>query len=309
MPHIISLGDILVEIMRRDIDQPLNQPGEFVGPYPSGASAIFIDAAARMGGSAGYIGVVGADDFGACVTNRLRTDGVDISPVRTAPGYTTGVAFVTYRSDGSRQFVFHLPQSAAAQLMPGDVPDDYAARAKFVHVTGSALSTSESVKQACYKAARLCRKAGGKVSFDPNIRPELLGIEKVREICQPILELCEVLLPSGVEASMLTGQPDPAMACRALVRHGVPIVALKRGSQGSTVFTRSVEFDVPALSIVEVDPTGAGDCFGGAFIVALLEGWDVRRAARFANVCGALSVTRRGPMEGIPMRDEVLKKM
>lgn len=303
------MGDILVEVMRRDIDQPLNQPGEFVGPYPSGASAIFIDAAARMGGNAGYVGVVGEDDFGACILNRLRADGIYTSRIRSAPGYTTGIAFVAYRSDGSRQYVFHLAQSAAALLSPDDIPDDYASSAKFVHITGSALSISESVRQACYKAARVCKRAGGKVSFDPNIRPELLGIDKVREICQPILELCEVLLPSGAEAGMLTGQTDSATACRALVRFGVPIVALKRSQHGSAVFTRSVEFDVPAISVVEVDPTGAGDCFGGAFVVALLQGWELRRAARFANVCGALSVTRRGPMEGIPTREEVMKWM
>jgi sugar/nucleoside kinase (ribokinase family) len=308
-PHVIALGELLVEVMRVDIDQPLSRPGEFVGPFPSGAPAIFIDAVARLGMSAGFIGVVGADDFGDCVLDRLREDGVDTTHVRTAAGYTTGIAFVSYRGDGSRHFVFHLPQAAAALLAPEDVDPAYVAQAEFVHVTGSALSIGESARQACYKAVRTCKAAGARVSFDPNIRPELLGIDQVREICQPILEQCDLLLPSGPEATMLTGEEDERTACRSLVARGIPIVALKRGERGSTVFTADRAIDAPPLPVREVDPTGAGDCYGGAFVVGLLEGWDLQKIARFANIVGALAVTRKGPMEGTPWRADVLARM
>jgi sugar/nucleoside kinase (ribokinase family) len=58
--------------------------------------------------------------------------------------------------------------------------------------------------------------------------------------------------------------------------------------------------------VEEVDPTGAGDRYDAGFLAGLLEGWGLVKAARFANVAAALSVTRMGPMEGIPRRDEVL---
>jgi sugar/nucleoside kinase (ribokinase family) len=306
---IITLADLLVEVMRKELDRPLSRAADFVGPFPSGAAAIFIDAAARLGGDTGCIGVIGADDFGECVVGRLQDDGVDTSHVRTAPGYTTGIAFVAYRSDGSRKFVFHLPQAAASLLGPQDVDGEYVRKAAFVHVTGSVLSMSESARQACYEAVRLCKSSGGRVSFDPNIRPELLGIDRVRTICEPILDACDLLLPSGPEAMMLTGDEDEERACRRLVARGIQIVAWKRGALGSTIFTASDAFDVPSLEVTEIDPTGAGDCYGGAFVVGLLEEWDLRRTARFANVVGAISVTRTGPMEGAPRRAEVLPLM
>lgn len=308
-PQILTLGDLLVEVMRKELDQPLSRAADFVGPFPSGASAIFIDAAARLGGSTGYIGVAGADDFGECVVDRLRADGVDTSRVRYAPGYTTGTAFVAYRSDGSRKFVYHLSQSAAAQLNPDDIDPEYVQGAAFVHITGSALSMNESVRQACYKAVQLVKDAGGRVSLDPNIRPELLGIDRVREIVGPVMEACDLVLPSGAEATMLTGDADEETACRHLVARGVSIVALKRGAQGSTVFTSTETIEVPSLSVTEIDPTGAGDCYGGAFVVGLLEGWELRRVAKFANIVGALSVTVKGPMEGAPSRSQVLARM
>jgi sugar/nucleoside kinase (ribokinase family) len=304
-PKVIALGELLVEVMRRDVDQPLSEPGEFVGPFPSGAPAIFADAVARLGTPAGFIGTVGDDAFGECVLDRLRNDGVDTTYVRAAPGYTTGIAFISYRSDGSRNFVFHLRQAAAALLGPEDVEPEYVAGAAFVHITGSALSISESARQACYKAIRACKAAGGRVSFDPNIRPELLGIDRVREICQLVLEQCDLLLPSGEEATMLTGEASEEDACRSLVAQGIPIIALKRGKEGSTVFTSEQAIDAHPLLVTEVDPTGAGDCYAGAFVVGLLEGWELPKVARFANVVGALAVTRKGPMEGAPWRADV----
>jgi tagatose kinase len=309
MPKILTLGDLLVEVMRKELDQPLSRAADFVGPFPSGASAIFIDAAARLGGSTGYIGVAGPDDFGECVVGRLREDGVDTAHIRHAPGYTTGTAFVMYRSDGSRKFVYHLSQSAAAQLSPDDVDPDYVRGAAFVHITGSALAMNESVRQACYKAVKSVKEAGGRVSFDPNIRPELIGIDRVREIVEPVMQACDLLLPSGAEAAMLTGDGDEEAACRSLVGRGISIVALKRGAHGSSVMTSTQSIVVPSLSVTEVDPTGAGDCYGGAFVVGLLEGWELGRVARFANVVGALSVTRKGPMEGAPFLEQVLAKL
>jgi sugar/nucleoside kinase (ribokinase family) len=308
-PRIIAIGELLVEVMRQQLDQPLSQSGEFVGPFPSGAPAIFADAVARLGVPAGFIGVVGADAFGDCVVGRLRADGVDTAHIRRAPGYTTGIAFVSYRGDGSRSFLFHLRQAAAALLSTADVDPRYVGQAAFLHVTGSALSFSESARQACYAAVEACKRSGGRVSFDPNIRPELLGIEQVREICAPVLEQCDLLLPSGEEATMLTGGADARDACRALVARGIPIVALKQGARGSTVFTAQGAVEADPIPVDEVDPTGAGDCYGGAFVVGLLEGWDLARVARFANVVGALAVTRKGPMEGAPTRVEALARM
>jgi sugar/nucleoside kinase (ribokinase family) len=108
---------------------------------------------------------------------------------------------------------------------------------------------------------------------------------------------------------MLTGLDDEHAACKALLERGTDIVALKLGAIGSTVYTPTEVIEAPPISVREVDPTGAGDCYGGAFIVGLLEGWDLAHVARFANVVGALAVTRQGPMEGAPYRHQVLARM
>jgi len=83
------VGDLLVEIMRQEIDEPLGEPGVFVGPYPSGASGIFIDTIARLGLGARFIGAVGNDDFGRLVIRRFEQDGVDTSHIKVLNSDTT----------------------------------------------------------------------------------------------------------------------------------------------------------------------------------------------------------------------------
>jgi sugar/nucleoside kinase (ribokinase family) len=215
---VISLGELLVEIMRKEVDQPLDKPADFVGPFPSGAPAIFIDAVARLGRSAGFVGVLGNDDFGKCILDRLSRDKVDSTHVKVMDGYSTAVAFVTYFSDGSRKFLFHIPHAAAGQLNPDQIEPEYFRPAKFLHLMGSALSVNEGSREACYKAMNLVREGGGRISFDPNLRPELLSIERIREICQPVLRVCNIVMPSGEEARMLAGVEGSAEdACRKLL--------------------------------------------------------------------------------------------
>lgn len=305
MPQVLSLGELLVEVMRPEVDQPLDEPGPLMGPFPSGAPAIFIDAVARLGVACGFIGVVGDDPFGQCVLRRLKEDGVDVRRIRVVSHRVTGIAFVSYRSDGTRQFLFHLPQSAAALLAPEDVREDYLYDVRALHITGSALGISESAREACYRAIRLCKQRGAMVSFDPNIRPELIGLDAVRMWCDPVLQWCDLLLPSGQEAIMLTGDADEETACRNLIAKGIPIVVLKRGAKGCIVFTEQHRAEIPAYPVTEVDPTGAGDAFAGGFVVAMLRGMSVTEAARFACAIGALAVTKQGPMEGLPTLAEV----
>lgn len=300
------MGELIVDVIRKEKDISLDRPGLFEGPFPSGAPANFINACARIGGDAGFIGIVGDDDFGKMDLERLRESGVDISQVKVRKGYTTGTAFISYKSDGTRDFVFHLTYSAAGTLYEDDVDEDYLKEAKLIHINGSALALSESSKLACFKAVEIVYRNGGLVSFDPNIRKEILMERRMEDICGPILEKTKMIFPSGEEASMLTEIDNEDEACRELLKYA-DIIGLKSGEAGSKIFAKDEEIIVPSIKVKEIDPTGAGDGFDAGFVVAYLEGKPLKECARSANIVGALSVTKMGPMEGNPLRQEVEK--
>ena len=229
---------------------------------------------------------------------KLKKDGVDISQIRTDKEKHTGIAFNQYNSDGSRKFIFAA--GAAGETSPNDIDEDYLKGIKSLHIMGSGLSISENSREACYKAIELAKKVNPEVivSFDPNLRPEMLDIKQILEICKPVLESTTILLPSGEEAEMLAGVKGEVQACKMLLQKGPKIVILKQGKDGATIFSDENPEGLKVLGFKaeEIDPTGAGDSFGGAFIVGYLNGWNLERITTFANAVCALKVEFFGPM-------------
>jgi sugar/nucleoside kinase (ribokinase family) len=304
---LLTFGEALVEIMRTDIGQPLDRPGSFTGPYPSGAPFIFAAQAARLGAKVGCVGCVGEDYFGRCMTDQITADGIDPRGVHVIPGYTTGIAFISYNLNGSRDFVFHAKQAAAALLSPDLLTPDLFAGLGCLHITGSALSISAGGLQTGLRALEMAKQAGARISFDPNIRSQLMPVEQARTAFQPFIEAADVLLPTADELMLFTGT-DSLPEAVAVMRSRRPnlLIVITAGKDGCTVYAPdgSVE-SVPAYPVTEVDPTGAGDCFDAGFLTRWIAGATPVEAARFGNACGALAVTVMGPMAGAKRLPEV----
>ncbi len=102
--------------------------------------------------------------------------------------------------------------------------------------------------------------------------------------CFALLDRIHVLKASEEEALSL----DVAQVRRKTC------LVITRGRGGCTVLTADLAFEVPALPVEEVDPTGAGDCFLAGFAVGLLRGLPLARCASLANWFGAQAVTQVG---------------
>jgi sugar/nucleoside kinase (ribokinase family) len=296
-PTIVA-GEILVEIMASERGLGFLEPLALTGPYPSGAPAIFIDQVAKLGGGAGIIACVGRDDFGAINLERLRRDGVDVSAVSVSDRYPTGSAFVRYRPDGGRDFVYNIAESAAGRITLTDAARRLADGAGHLHVMGSALSIA-GLKEIVAYALKSVRARGGSTSFDPNVRKELIdGADGAH--FSALVDGADLLLPSGDELLAAAGVEDEGQAVAALIARGVGEVVLKRGAAGSTRFgADGSRTDCPGFLVEEVDPTGAGDCFGATYLTCRRLGIESGKALLYANAAGALNVTRLGPMEGL----------
>jgi sugar/nucleoside kinase (ribokinase family) len=297
MKRTVVIGEILVEIMADSVGDGFLAHQALTGPFPSGAPAIFADQMAKLGQPVSIIAAVGDDDFGRVNLDRLGRDGVDISAVFIDPERPTGTAFVRYRCDGARDFVFNIRHSAAGQLHMTASVQAVLSAADHVHVMGSSLSSPDFVRLNI-EAIEQVRTRGGTVSFDPNLRKEILSAPGMADATGHILSLTDLFLPSGDEISLFTQSKDTAGAVEELLAGNVRAIVHKRGVAGATYHDRRASHDVPAFKVKELDPTGAGDCFGGTFTALWLRGTDPREALRLAAASGALAVTKRGPMEG-----------
>ncbi|MCI9067177.1 MAG: sugar kinase [Lachnospiraceae bacterium] len=297
MAEVWIMGEMLVEIMRPEAGCDMDVEGVFRGPFPSGAPAICIDTVARLGHSCGIIGGVGKDGFGKCLLERLGKDGVDTRFVRESETTSTGVAFVTYFEDGSRKYIFHMGNSAAVQCEApsaeelGDV--------KFLHVMGCSLMAEETFAGEILKVMDSVLRKGGKVSFDPNIRTELLHDPSVFDTVRHVLENTSVFLPGEEELLLLTGEKTIEKAVEACFKNPkLEVLALKQGSRGCTVHTRDGVYQMGIYQVEAKDATGAGDSYDGAFLCGLLEGKPMEEVMKMAAAAGALNTAAFGPMEG-----------
>lgn len=297
MCDIWTMGEILVEIMRPMPEMQLYDKGEFLGPYPSGAPAIFIDTAARLNHSAGIIGGVGADDFGKCLLERLQADGVDCSHVISVPGISTAVAFVTYFKDGSRKFIYHIGNTPAAMAKSPDISG--IKDPNFFHVMGCSLMANDEFYKEIIATMEKFVTKGARVSFDPNIREELLRGRDINEIVGPVMSNCSVLLPGIDELLLLTGEKTVEAAVDKVLNNGkTEIVALKKGKKGCTVYTKDGSFSLGVYTIEPLDPTGAGDSFDAAFLCGLIDNLPLVECAKLATAAASLNTAAFGPMEG-----------
>lgn len=297
MTDILIMGEMIVEIMRTKEDVQLNDEGLFRGPFPSGAPAICIDAAARLGCKTTIIGGVGKDDFGKCLLERLKKDGVDCSHVIESQERATGVAFVTYFSDGSRKFIFHMGNTPAVEAKApaeGDFKD-----VKFMHIMGCSLMANKAFAQEILKTMRMLASSGTKISFDPNIRKELFTDDSINAVINEVMDNTNVFLPGVEELLMISGKSTVEEAVeKCFENQKLEILALKNGSKGSKIYTRAGVTEVGVYKVEQKDATGAGDCFDGAFIAGLIQGKSIEEAGKMGAAAGALNAAAFGPMEG-----------
>ena len=297
MKSVWTVGELIMEIMRPHAEMPHGIPAEYLGPYPSGAPGIMISSAARMGADAYVVGCVGKDAFGDLLAGRLTSQGVHEDYLFRSAKKSTGVAFVMYHEDGEREFIYHIDGSAATDFT---MPEDFEIEeGSILHLMGCTLTVSPQFCKGIVDFAMKFIAKGGKISFDPNLRPELLKDGDLSAIIKPIIDNCSILLPGVGELLLISGKNSVEDAVTQMFKNSkLEIIGLKNGAKGCRIITRDGVWEADAYKVEQKDPTGAGDSFDGAFLAGITQGKDMIEAARWANAAGALDAAAFGPMEG-----------
>jgi 2-dehydro-3-deoxygluconokinase len=299
---ILAFGEALVEF-----NQLPDDPARYLQGF-GGDTSNFCIAAARQGASVGYISAVGADAFGDRLLALWTRERVETRHVLVDPSAPTGVYFVSHDSHGHR-FDYLREGSAASRYQHEQLPLGAIAHARFLHVSGISLAISASACDSGLAAMEHARKAGAKVTLDTNLRLRLWPLARARAVLREAFTFTDVCLPSWDDITVLTGLDDRDAIADALLGYGIGLVALKLGEEGAYVATPDARTLVPPFPVQPLDATGAGDCFGGAFIARLAAGDDPFEAARYANVAAALSTTGYGAVAPVPSADTVRARL
>lgn len=302
-PEILAIGEPMIEF-----NQVKGGDGRNFLQGFGGDTSNFIIAAARQGARTGYLSALGADANAAMFRALWDQEGVDHSLVIENKSAPTGMYFVTHGPKG-HEFTFARAGSAASLYAPVDVPVEAVAAAKAIHLSGISLAISNVACDACYTAIHAARAGGTLVSFDTNLRLKLWSKDRARAVMTDVIGLSDILLPSYDDIVAITDITDADQLADWCLARGAKIVALKLGSEGALVADGKRRFRIPPHRCQPIDATGAGDCFGGAFIARIVAGDDLEAAGRYAGVAAALSTEGYGAVAPIPTAEAVRKAM
>jgi len=301
----VSIGEVMVQL-NSVTPGPLRY-ARYFEVHVAGSEANVMVGLRKLGYRTGIITRVGADEFGEMILRTLRGEGVDVTRVRVMEDAPTGIYFVQrhYPLPGKSTVFYYRHLSAASYMDEGDVDEEYIASSRALFLTGITPALSDSCYRAFRKAIEVAISNGVDIILDTNIRMKLWKRpERAREVLLPALKGVKILITNKEDLAVLfPGHRDTrALVQEHLLGQGIEVVAVKKGEEGSELYTKDGRVIVEravSVPIVE-DVIGAGDAYDAALLGSLYRGLDPSKAVRYASIAGALVVTVRGDIEAQP---------
>ncbi|MCX5144673.1 MULTISPECIES: carbohydrate kinase [unclassified Streptomyces] len=247
---LLVIGECVADIVRL--------PGAADRVHPGGSPANVAYGLARLGHGATLLTQLGADGNGRLIRDHLTGAGVDVrTDGSTAP---TPSAAVTLDGAGRATYRFEIAWTlgpVALERAPAHVH------------TGSIAAVTEPGAATVLAAVESLRSAAT-VSYDPNVRPELMGEHEAAvrrvELC---VALSDVVKASDEDLEWLYPGQDPAKVAERWRATGPAVVLVTRGGDGAFAVLPDGQVAVEALPVETADTVGAGDAFMSGTLHAL----------------------------------------
>jgi len=269
---------------------------------PGGKGANQAVAMARRSTPVAMTGRMGTGPFGEQLIKALLTDKVETGLIAIDQQEASGVAFIFLSPDGDNAIIV----ASGANMRVGQD------REQLTNIFEAIAQARALVLQLeiPLETVKTLIAAGHNAGI-----PVVLNLAPAQPLAWEVLRQLHVLIVNEIEASLLTGtqvnnHEDAQAVALKLHKQGIPIVIVTLGAQGAILasddgISNSKTIYQPAPRVRAIDTTAAGDCFVGAFTVALTEGQNTEDALRFAVYASALKVTKFGAQSGLPTRAEV----
>ncbi len=246
------------------------------GPAANAAVAV-----SRLGYQSAFAGYLGMDEFGERHRQEFVENGVDTRLIVRGQS-PTPISAVLVKPDGKRALINYKietkPLSAGRIDFSGIIP-------KTVLFDGHEPFLSISL------AERLLKE---KI-------PMVLDAGSLHEGTKALMGQVDYLVCSEKFALQFAGSVEEALNALAAI---APAVVITLSEQGLIWRKGDERGQMPAFSVVDVDSTGAGDAFHGAFAAAVSAGMNWLDILRYASAAGALCCTKTGARPGMPTKEE-----
>ena len=301
---VITIGRVSVDIYPQQIGVGLEDVTSF-GKFLGGSATNVAVAAAKHAHKAAVITRTGADPFGKFIHNELVRLGVSDEFVADVPGLPTPVVFCEiFPPDNFPLYFYREPKAPDLAINAKELNLDAIYNSKIYWSTVTGLSQEPS--RTAHFVAWEARKKRQHTILDLDYRPMFWpsAADASAQVAKA-LEHVTIAVGNKEECEVAVGETEPMRAADALLERGVELAIVKQGPKGVLAKTKDECVEVPPYFVDVVNGLGAGDSFGGALCHGLLQGWDLERILKFANVAGAIVAGRLECSTAMPTSQEV----
>lgn len=303
MRKIISFGEVLVDLIGKKGKGIKNSFcfEKFFG----GAPANYAVGCRRLGANVVFLTGISNDSFGDFLLGVLKKEKVNTSFIKKT-SFKTALAFVALNKKGKPDFSFYRDNTADVNVTKNDINERVFKGAKIFHFCSLSLLT-EPVRSALFFALRLAKKNELIISFDPNLRANLLKSDTLSWV-KKALRYADVFLPSEEEALFISGKKNLDEAAKKLGKsYKIRKIIITRGEKGAILFEGNQKITFRGYKVKTVDTTGAGDSFSAGISVGILKKYESEKLLNFAGAAAAISVQKNGAISSLPTIKEVEK--
>ena len=301
---VITIGRVGIDVYPLQVGVGLEDVTSF-GKFLGGSATNVAVAAAKYGLSSAVITRTGNDPFGKYIHNELVRLGVSDEFVSGVTGLNTPVVFCEiFPPDDFPLYFYREPKAPDLEIKASELDLSAIRDAKIYWSTVTGLSQEPS--RSAHFAAWEARGRKENTILDLDYRTMFWNSpEEATAQVTRALEHVTVAIGNKEECQVAVGETDPHRAADALLERGVELAIVKQGPKGVLAKTKHETVEVPPYLVDVVNGLGAGDSFGGAICYGLLQGWELERLIKFANVAGAIVAGRLECSTAMPTRDEV----
>lgn len=301
--RLVQLSSVVVDHIYRI--ETIPAPGEEAIVHDdmltAGGAFNAMVAARRCGMKVAYAGMLGTGPFADLVAGALKREAIEVLR-RRSKNRDQGCCTVLIDRDGERSFI-------TSTDLDGPVSGDELASLP-IRDRDWALVTGYTLAYPGSSAAMTAWLETGqppRLVFDPSPMVDRISPQSLAAARNAALWITT----NRSEAMIITGADSAEDAALALAADRPPDggAIVRDGADGCLLADAGGKVThLPAHEVTPVDTNGAGDAHIGAFIAMLAQGEEPVRAAEIANVCAALSTTRRGP-SAAPRLEQTLAAM